>query len=249
MESLPPFLQDSFIPYFMPVYPGAPQLSTGPKTAEGKKRSSLNALRHGLSGQIVVLPNEDMQAYLAFGQRLLDDMAPKGELEKQMVQTLVDTQWRLNRGRAVENSIFAMGHEGPAGDVDVAHPEVHATMAAARLFMQEADKVERLSRYEQRLTRTFSTTLKQFREIQAERKAREDNELYQAGLIRNLLIMEKKPFHPADYGFVLTTAQVDTYNHRHETIERAEGARRVGFNLKKFRANSGQEDSDGDQNE
>jgi hypothetical protein len=30
MESLSPFLQDSFIPYFMPVNPGAPQRSTGP---------------------------------------------------------------------------------------------------------------------------------------------------------------------------------------------------------------------------
>ena len=63
------------------------QLSTGPRTPEGKKRSSLNALRHGLSGQIVVLPNEDMQAYLAFGQRMLLDLAPQGELEKSALST------------------------------------------------------------------------------------------------------------------------------------------------------------------
>ena len=212
------------------------QLSTGPKTPEGKKRSSLNALRHGLSGQIVVLPNEDMQAYLAFGQRLLEDLAPQGELEKQMVQTLVDTQWRLNRGRSVENSMFAIGHEGPAGDIDVAHPQVHATMASARLFMQEADKVERLSRYEQRLSRTFATTLKQFREIQAERKQREADELHAASMIRRLLLMQKKPFEPGDYGFVLTTAQVDRYVLRQATLDRAFRAFEVGFDLQKYRA-------------
>src|SRR5271155_3556862 len=39
------------------------QHSTGPKTPEGKKRISLNALRHGLTGQIVVMPTEDLQAY------------------------------------------------------------------------------------------------------------------------------------------------------------------------------------------
>ena len=62
-------------------------LSTGPRTAEGKKRSALNALRHGLSAQIVVLPNEDLQAYLAFGQRWVADLAPRGELEKQILPT------------------------------------------------------------------------------------------------------------------------------------------------------------------
>ena len=34
--------------------------SIGPKTESGKKVSSLNALRHGLTGQIVVMPNEDL---------------------------------------------------------------------------------------------------------------------------------------------------------------------------------------------
>jgi hypothetical protein len=40
------------------------QLSTGPRTPAGKQRSSLNALRHGLTGQIVVMPTEDLEANL-----------------------------------------------------------------------------------------------------------------------------------------------------------------------------------------
>src|SRR6266481_2901055 len=34
--------------------------STGPKTEAGKKRSSLNAYRHGLTGQTIILPAEDL---------------------------------------------------------------------------------------------------------------------------------------------------------------------------------------------
>jgi hypothetical protein len=39
------------------------QHSTGPRTAAGKQRSSLNALRHGLTGHTIVLPTEDHSAY------------------------------------------------------------------------------------------------------------------------------------------------------------------------------------------
>ena len=41
------------------------QHSTGPKSDEGKKRSSMNALKHGLTAVEAVLPNEDPDAYQA----------------------------------------------------------------------------------------------------------------------------------------------------------------------------------------
>jgi len=44
-------------------------LSTGPRTDAGKQRSSLNALRHGLTAASAVLLSEDRSAYDAHRRR------------------------------------------------------------------------------------------------------------------------------------------------------------------------------------
>jgi hypothetical protein len=53
------------------------QLSTGPTSPQGRARSSMNALRHGLTGRVVVLPTEDMNAYNAFSKELVDSLDPQ----------------------------------------------------------------------------------------------------------------------------------------------------------------------------
>ncbi len=54
------------------------QNSTGPQTDEGKKRSSLNATRHGLLAQTLHLPEEDMAAYHEFTDAYVKDLSPRG---------------------------------------------------------------------------------------------------------------------------------------------------------------------------
>jgi len=39
------------------------QLSTGPKTEEGKRKSSLNAIKTALTGATVLLPSDDVAEY------------------------------------------------------------------------------------------------------------------------------------------------------------------------------------------
>ena len=57
--------------------------SPGARTPEGKAISSMNALRHGLTGRVVVLPSEDMNVYNAFCKELMADLAPETPLERQ----------------------------------------------------------------------------------------------------------------------------------------------------------------------
>jgi len=64
------------------------QLSTGPTTPEGKAKSSLNAVKTGLTGRTVLLPNEDAEAYETHLLQYLDRFAPVGNRETELVQSL-----------------------------------------------------------------------------------------------------------------------------------------------------------------
>src|ERR1700677_1984406 len=83
--------------------------STGPKTEETKKIVSQNALRHGLTGQVTLMPDEDRTAHDNFCAAIIADLAPEGALETQLAQAIAEDNWRMNRGRAVETNLFALG--------------------------------------------------------------------------------------------------------------------------------------------
>src|SRR5882757_572496 len=104
------------------------QLSTGPKTEAGKKRSSLNATRHSLTGQVTVMTDEDRTAFSAFSARLMKNLAPEGEMEIQLALRLAKDTWRLNRLSAIEDNLFALGHSTNSNAVAAEHPQAHAAL-------------------------------------------------------------------------------------------------------------------------
>ena len=81
--------------------------STGPKTPEGKAAVRLNALKHGLLSQEILLPGEDEEALRELGEHLREELQPVGELENLLVDRIIASYWRLRRLGRVEAGIFA----------------------------------------------------------------------------------------------------------------------------------------------
>ena len=81
--------------------------STGPKTPQGKAAIRLNANKHGLRSQEVLLPGEDEEALNELDENLRAELQPVGELENLLVEGIVAAHWRLRRLRRVEAGIFA----------------------------------------------------------------------------------------------------------------------------------------------
>jgi hypothetical protein len=78
--------------------------SKGPKTSEGKNRSAMNALRHGLSASLLLLPGEDAQQYESHLDDYFATFAPATLPEAHIVAQLGDLTWKLERLVKLENN-------------------------------------------------------------------------------------------------------------------------------------------------
>ena len=167
--------------------------STGPRTPDGKQRSSLNAVRHGLTGQMIVMPHEDMQAYLAHCDNFVAEWKPAGATETHMVQSIADTQWRLHRAHAHQLNIDEMDDQA----------------------------MDRITRYTSRIQRDLQSSIKLLLSLQTQRKAREQKDLEEAAMVHKYFEMKQEPWNPSEFGFVLTTPEIDRHIRRTRHLEQA----------------------------
>src|SRR5918996_4515769 len=94
--------------------------SKGPKTPEGKARSSRNALKHGLCAEHhVVVEGESPEAFAAFEAALVADLAPAGALQMLLAGRIARAAWRLERAERIEAELFAREMDGLFGDGDL----------------------------------------------------------------------------------------------------------------------------------
>ena len=82
-------------------------LSTGPRTVEGKARSRRNGLKHGLTGEGLVLPDEDVEAVKARFARLKIDMKPRTELGLTIVERIATLSVKMHRSSEHEASCLS----------------------------------------------------------------------------------------------------------------------------------------------
>ncbi len=86
--------------------------STGPRTAQGRAVSKMNALKHGiLSKQVLVKGlhlQEDDKELEALHRRFWEELQPAGPLEEMLVDQIVTAQWRLRRALTAESGEIAL---------------------------------------------------------------------------------------------------------------------------------------------
>ncbi len=152
-----------------PVDPGKRRRRGGPKTPEGKRRSSLNALKHGrYARSFFVLRHEDQAAFDHLVGVITRALLPQTDFEYYLVRQLAAIEWRLHRVLALDSSLLDTEFAATAAAFDqhgvTAAPEVQLGAAAHKL-LESSPLPYYLATRESQLINARAQILAAFRQI------------------------------------------------------------------------------------
>lgn len=156
-------------------------LTSEPVSRPGKAKSSLNAVKTGLTGRTVLLPADDAAEYERHIAAYFQEFQPVGQRECDLVQSIAETQWRLLRIPSLEAGIYALGHLEFANAFDDHDPALRPGMIEVRTYIAYERQLRNLHLQESRLQRRREKEIAELREVQSERQRKETERLENLG--------------------------------------------------------------------
>jgi len=92
------------------------QHSTGPRTEEGKARSSRNNLSVGLYTRVDFVQPDERDFYRDFCNKMYLELAPEGLLEETLVASITGASWRLRRCDLADGDLADYAESDPMLD-------------------------------------------------------------------------------------------------------------------------------------
>ena len=168
--------------------------STGPKTAEGKRVASQNALKHGLFAHEAVIRGESHAEYELHREVLLDEWRPVGPTECMLAERIVSLSWRLQRAELMQNEAMdcmILRHVVGETDSELDRacrkaygvspdelPDSREYLALGRIATERrsdnAKLIERLFMHERRIESSLNRTMKLLKKLQIMRRIEYD---------------------------------------------------------------------------
>ena len=171
------------------------QLSTGPRSVEGKAASSRNSLKLGLTAQSLIIPGEDPADFEQFAASHEQKFQPVGPVEEELLETDIRSAWMKRRYARIEADYLAAriaalpdGTEYPLGAV----------------MIQDAasgNTLQKIFRRQQAAQRDWYKAIETLTRLQAMRRSAEAQALVEPGLNAaqspNRVRFENPPSPPA----------------------------------------------------
>jgi|SRR5271157_2549915 len=157
------------------------QLSTGPKTEQGKSRSRCNALKHGiLSSALLITKGEGAEDPAEFDEllgALTRDLEPVGALEEILVHKIAKCCWREMRAQRCEAGLVRRSFfQDPrtllrdALSLMGSKPNPEREAIKDHLSLPLGSELDRILRYEATIQRQLVYAINQLERLQRARK-------------------------------------------------------------------------------
>jgi len=142
------------------------QKATGPRTAEGKRAVSQNAVTHGLFARDAVIKCDSPAAYEVHREALLDELRPVGAIESMLAERIVSLSWRLQRVERMQNQ---------ATDCLIEENYLPLGRMVTKKWSNNLKIIEKLFMHERRIESSLNRTITKLKRLQTIRRIeRED---------------------------------------------------------------------------
>jgi hypothetical protein len=172
-------------------------------TTESKTTVDLHSVKT-ITGRTVLMHGDDAPVYRSLIDSYFKEFQPVGIVEAGLVQSLVDTCWRLDRIPGLEYALISLGRAQ-------ASPDTPSLVAEMQTRIVQDKQFRNLQLQESRLVRRREKDMKELRALQEARKAKETEELNRAAQAALLAQKQNQPFDLAAHGFVFSTDKFNAH--------------------------------------
>jgi hypothetical protein len=143
--------------------------SAGPKTAQGRATSSMNAVKHGLTAKTLILPNENKDHFRELFSGYFDLFRPVNPKEIDMVSEIVAARWRLSRVWAYQTAVLDLEMDAQAAHFGKRLGEIDEDMRGALAFCVVAGNKDYATalRANIRMTRKYRRAIDSLRRLRS----------------------------------------------------------------------------------
>ena len=179
--------------------------STGPRTDEGKARSSQNGLKHGLLARDAVMADEDPAEYDRQLQQLEENIFPKNAIEFALVRQIADAEWRLRRLSRLEAGFCTDTYVRTSRSTRKSYPEAvlpdrdGENQLLGKSISDRTQALANLARYQTHMSRNQLRALNMIRQLRADEARYRENIDPKTGAIHRPTVTNPDPYNTPDH--------------------------------------------------
>jgi hypothetical protein len=178
------------------------QKSTGPVTAEGKLKSSLNSTKHGFTGKELFLTPAEQNPYEDFSSAMHREIRASNSETRELLQHYINLRWSLNQILVHQNNLLSI--------IDQITSQFISTgdiTGLAKAVEPQYRQLRTLGTYEQRRRKAAQDTLDRFHQLEKEHRAKLEHAAATHAAMKKL----NQTWNPSEFGFDCSLKEIEAF--------------------------------------